>query len=400
MIKNTTVILDSNTTLPDGLIKSYVFGNYEYGMDDLFSTYKKVLLFIDKVKTKYELTESSFHLSNNRVLTLIEDKDKTFFITIYKFKDKEVDLAFFSKTLPILEEMVKLFQSFKEDDEENFVIFQSMYVTPQGLQVDNSHLNIDSYSNETESYYPYIDTDELFKQFITSKNNILILSGEKGLGKTKMINLYIKYLLNNIELISKTNKQQDVFQDNSNAIRVLYIKNEDLLARDDLWVKLNTEQYDVVILDDLDYFLTSRKNADMSELGINQSKFISQLLSFSDGVINNNTKFIITTNNVSDIDDALLRPGRTFDILRMRPLHKQEAINIANIEFGNKMSDSLRAIIEKHDIITAAELGDYIDKEYQVIKKQRQKSYLLEEDISVLNSLDKYKKTISIGGRR
>jgi len=395
MIKNSTVILDSNTTLPDGLIKSYVFGNYEYGMDDLFSTSVKVKLFIDKIKSKYDLTESSFHLSNNRVLTLIEDKAKTFFLTVYKFKEKEVDLAFFSKELPILEEMIKLFQSFKEDEEENFVIFQSMYATPQGLQVDNSHLNLEAYDKETKNYYPYIDTDELFKQFITSKNNILILSGEKGLGKTKMINLYIKYLLNNIELI---NSKPDLLQE-GNAVRVLYIKNEDLLARDDLWVKLNTEQYDVVVLDDLDYFLTSRKNADMTELGQNQSKFISQLLSFSDGVINNNTKFVITTNNVSDIDDALLRPGRCFDILRMRALHKKEALQIAKDEFGLKISNNLIDLINKHDIITAAQLGDFIDKEYQVLKKQKQKDYLLEEDISVLNSLDKHKKTIRIGGR-
>ena len=60
-----------------------------------------------------------------------------------------------------------------------------------------------------------------------------------------------------------------------------------------------------------------------------KNAFLNQLLSFTDGVQKNKTKFIITTNqHFDDVDTALLRKGRLFDILEFRKLTNSEALKI------------------------------------------------------------------------
>jgi ATP-dependent 26S proteasome regulatory subunit len=61
---------------------------------------------------------------------------------------------------------------------------------------------------------------------------------------------------------------------------------------------------------------------------------MNQLLSFTNGVFANNTKIIITTNKkIEDIDQAILRPGRCFDILDIQCLTKEEATEICKNDY-------------------------------------------------------------------
>ena len=58
---------------------------------------------------------------------------------------------------------------------------------------------------------------------------------------------------------------------------------------------------------------------------------LHRFLTVADGVVRaQGRKIIFTTNlpNVGDIDEALVRPGRCFAVLRMRPLAIDEALRL------------------------------------------------------------------------
>ena len=161
---------------------------------------------------------------------------------------------------------------------------------------------------------------------------------------------------------------------------VQYIKSNDILTMDEFWRNLQKDLPDFVILDDLDYMLTKRDSEAMSHDDIKKNIFLNQLLSFTDGVQKNKTKFIITTNqSFDDVDSALLRKGRLFDILEFKELEKDEALNIWISEGLNK--DEFVNLFTT-DFITQADLGSEIAKRKNKRIKETTRSYLKDSSIS------------------
>jgi SpoVK/Ycf46/Vps4 family AAA+-type ATPase len=142
--------------------------------------------------------------------------------------------------------------------------------------------------------YPKINLHKLINAYAESKETLLILCGEPGVGKTS----FIKALI-----------QDGRFND------IGYAKDSKLLSNDNFWQLIVENEHDLLILDDLD-----------SELK-NRNQFMNQLLSFSDGIFSgNNTKIIITTNQeIKAIDPAVVRPGRCFDFIKLEALSYEEA---------------------------------------------------------------------------
>ena len=97
------------------------------------------------------------------------------------------------------------------------------------------------------SLYPDIDLDILVDDYVNSDENILVLMGEPGTGKTT----FLKFLMKKIcekELSSN----------------IVYVKDEILLKEEKFWMKLNNYESKFVILDDLDYALQPRTKANYS----------------------------------------------------------------------------------------------------------------------------------------
>lgn len=182
------------------------------------------------------------------------------------------------------------------------------YMTNRGLCYDDAYLVMDSLPSKL--YVPYIDTDVLFEQFFRSSENILLLTGKSGIGKSKLGALAIDYL-------SKHTENVDA--------KIATASDVSVLSSDEFWSDLISEEVDLVILDDLDFLLTPRTE----EQGVNdtvKNRFVSELLTFTDGFKKNKIKFIITTNQkVDTIDPSLLRKGRMFDIIELRELTNSEA---------------------------------------------------------------------------
>lgn len=143
-----------------------------------------------------------------------------------------------------------------------------------------------------------IEPRSLAESFFTSPQSLLILFGRPGTGKSKLI----QYLLS---------RAPEVYE---RGVEVLVLKGVEALreAASDLHTFL---YYDVVVMDDIE--LTSLKRGEDEEV----TGFISTLLSATDGFIPKRVKVIISTNQpFKEIDPALLRPSRLFDILELKEI--------------------------------------------------------------------------------
>ena len=131
----------------------------------------------------------------------------------------------------------------------------------------------------------------------------MILLGEPGTGKTSFIR----------NMLNKTNDDCYTTYD------------EEVMGSDEIYIRF-VEDLDVgfLVLEDSDLLLTDRIH--------DRNRVMSKILNASDGLVSfAGKKMIFTANivNTDKIDEALLRPGRCFDVLKFRPLSQAEAANAA-----------------------------------------------------------------------
>lgn len=236
----------------------------------------------------------------------------------------------------------------------------------------------DDFEYANKLFYPYINTDAMFTQLYTNKENIIILCGEPGTGKTSLTSQLLKFSLENTNILPHETDIDSM----DKFVQVAYIKSTEVLAMDEFWRTLASKDYDLVILDDLDYFLTSRDQEVQTQEDSERNKFLSQFLSFTDGIEQNKTNFIITTNQpFNDIDSALLRKGRLFDILELRKLKNTEALDVW-IKAGLSEDTFMFA-----GEVLQADLGSEIEK--QLNTEIVIEDYLLDETVSKLKRFTK-----------
>lgn len=181
-------------------------------------------------------------------------------------------------------------------------------------------------------FYPFIgDVDAYLDGFMASDANVLVLSGEPGSGKSNLIRYFIY----------------------RNRINSVIAYDEHVMMKDSLFINFLTSSDDALILEDADLLLRSRLDDD--------NKVMSKILNTADGIIDSSRKkFIFTANlqNLRDIDPALTRPGRCYDVKHFRSLTKEEAevaataagihlddtkseFTVAEIYTGKKMDDNV-----------------------------------------------------------
>jgi ATP-dependent 26S proteasome regulatory subunit len=102
------------------------------------------------------------------------------------------------------------------------------------------------------------------------------------------------------------------------SANVLYTADRRTLENDEIFVEFITGSHDAFVVEDADHVLGARANGNAD---------LHRFLAVADGVVRAlGRKIIFTTNlpNVGDIDEALLRPGRCFSVLRTRALDRAE----------------------------------------------------------------------------
>ena len=156
-----------------------------------------------------------------------------------------------------------------------------------------------------DEMYPFLGEEKLtdyYERFMRSRSNILLLIGPPGTGKTS----FIKGLLSHTESSAMLSYDGAILEDD--RIFSSFIENEDA---------------SIMVLEDSDNFLKARSDG---------NTMMHRFLNVGDGLVTRQGKKIIFSTNlpsVRDIDSALMRPGRCFDVLTFDHLNKEQAQKLA-----------------------------------------------------------------------
>lgn len=156
-----------------------------------------------------------------------------------------------------------------------------------------------------EEMYPFLKGESLasyYDRYLESSANILLLIGPPGTGKTTFIR----------GLLAHTQSSAIVTYDAA------------ILEKDYVFARFIEGDDDVMVLEDSDAFLKSRSDG---------NTMMHRFLNVGDGLVTaKGKKMIFSTNlpSIRDIDSALIRPGRCFDIVTFTELTKEEAKKLAD----------------------------------------------------------------------
>jgi hypothetical protein len=150
-------------------------------------------------------------------------------------------------------------------------------------------------------FYPFMpDPHAYLKDYLDHSAALLFLSGPPGTGKTTLLRNFLY----------------------ENRLRAVVTYEDNLLGSDQMFVDFVTSSnHDVMIIEDADLMLGSREG--------DGNKLIARFLNASDGLIQLQKKKIIFTTNLSnyaDVDEALIRPGRSYGAILFRALTPEEAV--------------------------------------------------------------------------
>jgi hypothetical protein len=140
-------------------------------------------------------------------------------------------------------------------------------------------------------------------RYLQSLETVLVLQGPPGTGKTRLVRAILAAL---------SRRKGD-------SAKILYTADRRTLDNDEIFVEFITGAHDAFVVEDADHVLSARSNGNAD---------LHRFLAVADGVVRAlGRKIVFTTNlsNLGDIDEALLRPGRCFSVVRTRALDHAEA---------------------------------------------------------------------------
>lgn len=178
------------------------------------------------------------------------------------------------------------------------------YMEEVEIQLNKSHM-------PTNSMYPFIDCplEQYYKDFYNSTSNVLLCIGEPGTGKTT----FLRGMLDTLRVSAMLSYESSIFDS------------------DEFFAKFMSSSCGIMIVEDADVLLTPRTDGNSS---------MQRFLNAGDGLVTlPRRKMVFTTNlpNTKNVDPALIRSGRCFDVIHFRKLKPSE---IQAVRAENGIPDS------------------------------------------------------------
>ncbi len=377
---NINIVVDSYNSIENAMMQKLLSEGKTFPIEGMITSLQLIGDLQEELKNTYDVSINTFATSATNQLIIIEEANGLFTANIRNGIQQFMIADIYAKTVSDGKKLYDLFKKYQDSSYSTLnvkIVSFSLSMNGQ-LEKTTTTKKPDDFKMLSKNYYPFLDTDEMFKQYLISNDSLLLLAGESGTGKTKIIDMLLDFSIKNEDLF-------DMDEDDEEAtIFVAYIKNPHILSTDVFWNHLQKDKYHFVVLDDMDHILIDRNMTTESSTDETRLRFISNFLSYTDGIFASDTKFVITTNqSVNNIDSAILRKGRCFDVLSFRPLTYEEGKKIwteAEIPL-DKFEEKFKA--DGH--INAAELGANIEFEQNLLSRHTtiKASYILEEGISL-----------------
>lgn len=188
--------------------------------------------------------------------------------------------------------------------ESNFDVVTSYIEWVYGGDGNSVNVPLNRARLPVKEMYPFLGEETLesyYDRYMESNANILLLIGPPGTGKTTFIRGMLAHR-------------------NASAI-VTY--DSGILEKDGFFARFIEDDTEVMVLEDSDAFLKSRSDG---------NTMMHRFLNVGDGLVTTKGKKMIFSTNlpsIRDIDSALIRPGRCFDIVTFGELSREEAVVLA-----------------------------------------------------------------------
>lgn len=201
---------------------------------------------------------------------------------------------------------------------------------------DGQSVNVPLRTDRTPSteMYPFLKgeaVEDFYNRFLESDASILLLIGPPGTGKTTFIRGFL--------------------QETKSSAIVTY--DAAILEKDYVFAQFIEGDTNVMVMEDADNFLKARSEG---------NSMMHRFLNVGDGLVTTKGKKLIFSTNlpsIRDVDSALVRPGRCFDILHFDTLTQEEAEVVAKkagrkIDVKDKwtLAEIFNGEVQKHETKT------------------------------------------------